>query len=664
MIEHLVDVDLSTGVVLVLDIPSELIRDYVGGLGLAVKYVCDAVSPGIDPLSPENIVTIATGPLSGTVAPTNGRTAVATISPLNGLLGIGNFGGWWGPRLHMAGFLAVRIMGMAATPVYLLIDDDRAELRDASHLWGRDAWETTDLLKREHGDDFSVLSIGQAGENRVKFACPVSDYSHSPSRSTAGGVLGAKRLKAIIVRGTKKVPVANPTAFRHIAKECAERIIERAAPPNGSKAPVGSFYLMVQKSVDCGLLQSKNYQTTGIPQDSDILRTSEIVQAYLTEGSFGYHCLLEKYFGCQVVAEVETGPYAGTKVGGYCYHPTWGTACQIRSYPAMWKCQELCQRYGMDAPGIPIPFAMELYQRGLLTEEQCDGLDLTWGNEAATIDLIHKTAFREGFGDLMAEGGQHLAKVVGNGAEKYSMTTKGVELMAFEPRGGPLKSVLGLMINPRGGDDALTTRDVSLEMLCGWAKEAGWSDEQCVEWLLDYLDMSDEAKRQIFGSPSEAARLGEHNPEGKAAEAAWQSKVTPLFNSLGLCLYSANYYWALGPIRYAKLMTARSGEPVTADQLIAAGERTCNLMRVFLVRAGIRRADDDIPDRFYDEPVDGGLHDGATISRETMQHLLTEYYEHMGWDPATGIPTRAKLLELGLAAPADQLETLTAPTDA
>jgi aldehyde:ferredoxin oxidoreductase len=656
MNEKLIDIDLTRGEVVVGDIPAELLRDYIGGLGLAVKYVYDEIRPGMDALGPDNIIVVAAGPLAGTVAPTNGRTSIATLSPLNGLLGMGNFGGWWGPRLRKAGYMAVRIRGAASKPVYLWIDDELIELRDASHLWGKDAFETTDLLKAEHGDDLSVLAIGQAGENLVKYACPVADYDHSPSRSNTGAVMGIKRFKGIAVRGTKKVPVADDKAFRRVAKESAERLIERAAPPKGSDTSIGRFYEHFALMASCGMFNCKNYQTTLVPDDSDMLRTREAATPHLIVGNpFGYHCLLEKYFGCQVVADVKTGPHAGTKVGGYCYVPTWGTACQLTSYPAMWKCHELTQRYGMDAPGIPIPYAMELYQRGLLSRDDCDGLDLTWGNEATTIELIRKTAFREGFGDLLAEGSLHMAKVIGKGAEKYSMSTKGVEIMAIEPRGGPVKLALGLMVNPRGGDDAQTTREFPLNDICAFGRAAGWSETECVNWLVEWLDMPAETKKQIFGDPPDPDRLRSDNPAGKATEAAWQSKLTPMFNSLGLCLYSATYYWALGPEYYARMMTAYEGEGVTAEHLIEAGERIANLTRAFICKAGIRRKDDDMPARFYDDPVVGGDHDGAVVSRVVMQSLLTEYYERMRWDPATGVPTRAALTDVGLAQAADEL---------
>lgn len=659
MRDRLIDVRLSEAETSIVDIEEELLRDYLGGLGLAVKYVYDAVDPGADALGPDNILVVAAGPLSGTSAPTNGRTSVATVSPLNGLMGVGNFGGSWGPRLRKAGYLALRVTGSAKTPSYVLIDDDRVELQDASHLWGKDAWETEDALKSELGDDISVLAIGQAGENLVKYACPVADYNHSPSRSNAGCVMGAKRLKAIVVRGTGEVRVADPDAFRSAVKESTQRIVDRAAGDPHDERPIGVYYEDFQRMASCGMFQSKNYQSTILPEGSDILRTRETAQQHLVLGDhFGYHCVLEKYFGCQVAADIKDGPYAGTKVGGYCYIPTWGTACQLRSYPAMFKCHELCQRYGLDAPGIPIPFAMELYERGLLTREQCDGLDLSWGNEATTLELIRKIAHREGLGDVLAEGGVHLAREIGQGAKKYSMTTKGVELMAVEPRGGNLKDTLGLMINPRGGDDALTTRGFALEEVYRATGPKEAEDEERMQYFVDSLDMTEDAKRQIFGDPLDPESLHPLNPKGKAATAAWQSKLTPLFDSLGLCLYSANYFCALGPTHYAKLLSAYRGEPVSADQLVREGERVCNLMRAFLVRAGVRREHDDIPDRFYEEPVAGGPHEGTVVSRETMQHLLGEYYRLMRWDPGTGIPTREVLTELGLVNVADQLDRL------
>jgi aldehyde:ferredoxin oxidoreductase len=658
-IGKILDADLSTKRVAVVDLDEEIVRDFIGGTGLGVKILYDEVGPDVDPLSSDNIVVIATGPLSGTSAPANGRTEAITKSPLTGIIGRGTFGGWWGPRLKRAGFEAVVVRGEADRPVYLWIDDEGVEVRSAQHLWGRDTWETADALKGELGNEVSVLSIGQAGENLVRFACPVADYDHAPGRSHTGCVMGAKRLKAIAVRGTKEVPIANPKRFQEAVKDAAKRVVDY--PERGLRMSTGSNYL-VRDAARFEIVPARNFQTGLLPPDSDSWGLPDSAQRHLIveKGYYGYHCPYAQYYGCDLIAVVKEGPYAGLRVGGVCFsYPgwEWGAKCGIKGFPAMWKCRELCNRYGMDQ-ATPIPFAMELFEKGIITREDADGLDLSWGNEPAIQQMIGNIARREGFGDVLAEGSLRAAQKIGKGAENYVLTIKGMEILGTDPRTATWGVNLGNLTCLRGGDDLDTTHAVYDESMPGWAREAGWSEEEYLRWLVDWIDMPREVKEGIFGSPPSIEFLRPYKLEGKAALVKWHGDYTAVYNSLGLCLMPTNYSHAMGPTHFGELYSACTGWETTAAEIMKKGERIFNLMKAYIVREGLTRRDDDWPERFYREPWPTGPLKGRVASREDTDRLLDEYYELRGWERKKGVPTRGKLVELGLDYVAEELTKL------
>ena len=654
--EKILDVNLSTRQAVVVDLDTKVARDFLGGLGLAIKILYDEVGPSVDAFSPHNIIIIAAGVLSGTAAPTNGRTEIMTKSPLTGIIGMGNFGGFWGPRLKLAGFEAVIIRGTCDSPVYLWIEDGLAKVKSAEHIWGKDSWETTDVLKEELGDDISVLCIGQAGENLVRFACPVVDYSHAPGRSHAGCVMGAKKLKAMAVRGTKEITVAAPEKFREAVREATGRIV--SYPERGERLKVGSNFL-VKGAAESGRLPVRNFQTGVLPPDSDIWHLPQAAQEHLTVGpEYGYHCPMAKYYGCDLMTDIKTGRYAGLKLGGVSFSLPgyeWGAKCGIRSYPAMWKCRELCQRYGMDQSG-PIPFAMELFQKGIITKEDTDGVELKWGDEDAVIKMLGKIAYREGFGDILAEGSVRAAQKIGRGAEKYVLTIKDMEVQYLDPRIASPAMNLGNLAGPRG-DDINTTHGI-YETFPAWARKAGWSQEEYLRWFVDRFDMFEDVKREIFGVPPRLDALDVHTLEGKAALTKWHGDLTSVYDSLGLCMMAGNVWTALGPTHFAKLYSAYTGWYITPLELMKTGERIFNLMKAYIVREGLTRKDDDWPVRFYQEAVPEGPAKGALLSKDKMNRLLDEYYELRGWDKKVGVPTKGKLIELGLDYVADELSKL------
>lgn len=659
-IHNILEVDLASKECLVLPMEEKLLKDYIGGLGLGMKILYDEVGPNVDPLGPENIIVIAPGPLSGTDAPTNGRTEIVTKSPLTGIIGIGNFGGTWGAKLKKAGFDAILIRNDADAPVYLWIDDGNVQLRSAGHLWGKDSWQTTDILSEELGTDVGVLAIGQAGENLVKFACPIVDRDHAPGRSHAGCVMGVKKLKAIAVKGTKEVFIAEPEKFKAAIREASLRIEEYPEGAIEERRRLSSATKSTPLALN-GTLPCMNFQKTQLSPTSDMWRSAEVTLENSTLDGFPYcgHCVMAPYFGCNLRPDIKRGPYTGLDVGGIGFSLPWRYyigLCGIESNFEMVKCRELCQRYGMDMVN-PAPFAIELFQRGIIDSKDLDGLELNWGNGLAVIELLGKIAFREGIGDLLAEGSAKAAEKIGRGAEKYVMTQKNMEIMFIDPRLSGWGMILGNTVGLRGGDD-LTSTHVLPEGYPDWAVQLGWTKDQFMQWYVDYFDMFPEVKDRIFGSPRRNDFFQRGEMAGKAEWVIWLEKLHAVFNSLGLCSLPASCWLPLGPTHYAKLYSACTGWETTPRELMMIGDRIVNLMKCYLVREGLTSRDDCWPRRFYEEPIPDGPHKGSMLDEAKLNRIIQEYYELHGWEKDSSVPTKDKLSELGLHGAAEELERL------
>lgn len=651
----ILEVNLYTSECETAEIGEEVVRGFLGGLGLGMKILYDEVGPDVDAMSPDNVLVVAPGLLSGTSAPANGRTEIIAKSPRTGSVGVGNFGGWWGPRLKHAGLDAVVIRGASEKPVYLWINDGRAELKDAENLWGKDTFVTSHILKQELGNDVSVLAIGQAGENLVKFACPVADNEHAPGGSAAGCVMGVKKLKAIAVRGTGKVHFANPKKLGEIVLEIEKRL--NSYPDKGLRPRVGSN-LIIKDVAKVGSVAYKHYQGGMLPENSDIWRVPDVVIENSTiEGpDYGYHCPMAKHYGCNLRTNITRGPYTGLiGFGGVAFSQpeyTFGVECGLTSWGAIWKCRELANRYGMDEDNI-VSFAMELYEKGILTREDTGGLDLSWGNEYAVMELMGKIAYREGIGDILAEGSVSAAATIGKGAEKYILVVKGKELTSyFDPRIQIWGWNLGYAVGPRGDD--LNTTHVFEDVFPSWAQNLSWSPEQYLNWCLEYIDMPEEVKKGIYGDPPNVKSIMMGNTFGRAMRVTWFQKLHSIFDSLGLCLFPGSTWTAMGPTHYAGLLSAFTGWKISPYDIIETGDRIFHLLKAYAVREGFNRKDDDWPEKFYKEPIPEGSFKGSLLSREKMESILDEYYEVNGWDK-NGIPTRGKLTKIGLDFIVDDL---------
>lgn len=633
-------IDLSKEKIETTDTNPEMARQFIGGMGYSAKTLYDEVGTNVEPLGPENIIIFAPGALTGTHAPASARVEITTKSPLTGIIGTGNTGGYWGVALKRAGYDAIIIRGGGENAKYLAIDDNQVELRDARHLWGKDTKEVTDFLKKEMGEFdnrfVSVMSIGVAGENQVRYACPVNDYYHVAGRGHAGAVMGVKRLKAIVVRGRGRIEVARPEEFGVAARESRDRI--QANPIHVDFMKTGSLW-GAQSYQNWGCVPGKNYQTGVLPRYIET-RGKDVAMKYITkpEGA----C-----FGCPMpcfnLAEVKEGKYAGLKVSSGTFVSsinTWGGNCAVEQLPAIYKCKEMCHLLGMDygsAAGT-IAFSMELYQRGIISEKDTDGLKLNWGDDEVILKMLEKIAHREGFGNLLAEGSSRAAKIIGKGSDRYSMSIKGLEMMWADPRGVSKGWAFGYLTSPRGGENMKSTH--------------GRMDLYDSRWGPQEYDMFPEMKRAIYGEPPYVSPF---SWEGKAAMTKWFEDLCSALNALGMCIFPATSILAIGPTHLSRLFSAATGWDISPQEIMKIGERVFTVLKAYGVREGLTRKDDDWPERFYDEPMPEGPAEGVTISRKLMAEKLREYYRLRGWDEGTGVPSFRKLIELELKDIADDL---------
>ena len=630
----ILDVDLTTRRIEKRDLAAEFAEEFIGGMGFGSRMLYEEVGTEVDPLGPKNIIIFAIGPLTGTSTPCSGRTEVTTKSPLTGSIGTGNTGGHWGARLKHAGFDLLVVRGQAEEPCYIWINDNSVEIRGASRLWGKETGLTGDILKGELGageeSGISVLAIGQAGQNLVRYACPVNDLHHVAARSGAGAVMGAKKLKAIAVRGTGSVPIARPDAFQAAVREARDRLL---AADRAGKMPGASIDIRIQ-DFEKGCLPAKNYQTGILPRWVET-RSAAVAKQYIT-GVESTCCRCP--IPCFNLAEVKDGRYAGTKVArgtmpGVVFN--FGALCAIDNLPGIWKCKEMCQRFGMDyeSAGACLAFAMELFQRGIITKLDTDGLDLSWGNEESLIEMLRKIAYREGFGSILADGSLRAAKEIGRGSEKYAFTIKGMEMtMMPDPRAGTRRGWLfGFLTNPRGGDNVKNTHF--------------YAERHNPSWWVDQFDMFDEVKKKVYAMPPEKVA---ETWQGKAMMGRWFEDLYSICNALGFCFFTVGSRLAWGPTYISRLFSACTGRDTTPREMMFLGEKVFTLLKAYTIREGFTRKNDTWPERFYTEPMPEGPAMGGLLSREEVEHVLDEYYELREWDKATGLPTAKKLNALGL----------------
>ncbi len=599
-------VNLTDGTIKEEKISDEVLKMFIGGRGLGVKILYDELKPGVDPLSPENKIVILTGPLTGTAAPSSGRWCSVTKSPLTGTIHDSHSGGYFGPELKFAGFDGVIIEGASEKPVYLWIHDGEAELRDASHLWGKDTHDTTDMICKELGDEkIKVACIGPAGENLVKIACIINDKHRAAGRGGHGAVLGSKKLKAIAVRGTQRVPITSEEAFREAVRRALDKIKESAV--TSQSLPAYGTAVLVNIINEQGLFPTRNFQTGVFPTASRISGET-MAETILVKKKPCWGCPI----ACGRVTKVPPwSPYSGEGEGPE-YETIWafGAQCGVDNLEAIAKANYLCNELGLDtiSMGHVIGTAMELYEKGYIKPEQTRGVDLKFGNVEAIVELTWRTAYRSGLGNDLAEGSRRLAEKYG--APELSMDVKGQELPAYDPRGAQGHG-LGYATSNRGG--------------CH---------------LRAYMIAA-----EILGIPE---KLDPLTTEGKAK---WVITFQDLFatcDSLVLCKFVT---FAFGAEEFADMLSAATGWNLTADDVMKIGERIYNLERAFNIREGFKGRDEDtLPKRLLEEPMPEGPVKGYVVK---LNEMLDEYYNLRGWKD--GVPTKDKLKELGLDKAADEI---------
>nr|HID58304.1 aldehyde ferredoxin oxidoreductase [Desulfobacterales bacterium] len=606
----------------------ELVRNYIGSIGINSKLAYDLIAPGIDPLSPENYLIFGTGPLGGTVAPGCSRSDVTSKSPLTNLFGSANSGDSIALMLKFAGYDHLVISGRAETPVYLKVNDDDVEICDASYLWGKDVWETTDILWAELGGDYWVNCIGTAGENLVRYAASVTNKHSFYSRTGMGTVMGSKNLKAIAARGSKGVAVADQKAFLKIVDEIVEKI--KNSPATQLWRDLG-FVVAFPAYSEYGLFERYNY-AEGF---------SDLVKDFSKEDYKG-HVVKRNYacpscpVGCRQVVEIKDGTYPGlnyrvaalgSQVG---YHNQAG----VENWDELVRCVELENRYGIDSNSLAgcVGFAIELYKRGIITKHDTDGMELDWGGET-TQGLIEKIVRREGIGDILANGVKAAAAKFGPEAERLAGHIKGLE-MALGVRGRLSTENFGEFTNPRGGH---LERSPSLTFIPRKPKA--------------FPPFS-----RGIGVPEDRIEKVCDGPEGFNVSrlTKWVEDYNTVLVSMGVC-HRTPITQHLNLKIITELYRATTGIDIETTELRQAGERIWNLQRAFNQREGADRKDDMPPWRALNESITIGDKDYPPITEKKANKLLDEYYDERGWNIKDGTISKEKLDELGLTHIASDL---------
>jgi aldehyde:ferredoxin oxidoreductase len=622
-------VDLTRGKIVELPLRKEWARYYIGGSGMAARILYDEVTPEVEPLSPENLLIFATGPVTGTIYPPSGRYCVVTRAPLTGIWGEAHSGGYFGPELKYAGYDLLVIQGRSEKPVYLAIDDGRAELRSAEGLWGRTTSETTDMIEEEFGDPgVRVACIGKAGERLVKFACIINDRARAAGRTGVGAVMGSKRLKAVAVRGNGDVEVADFDRVWELAEEAHERYTRG----EWGKASHDALYRygtpgLVAWENEIGRLPTKGHYT-GVFEYADEIGPDRFEREFIVHRRACMNCRIQ----CKKVSQVRSGPYAGTLSEGPEYETivAFGSNCLVRDFPAIMRANLLCNLHGMDtiSCGGTVSFAMECFERGVLTEREL-GMPLRWGDGDAMVRLVEMIASREGIGDVLAEGVREAARRIGKGSERWAIHVKGLEVSGQD---GRAHQSVGL------------THAISV---IGGAHLRALSS-------LDELDYRETIAKR-YGE-EKAKDLGDRlSTKYKGMLIKDVEDLYAVVDSLITCKYGTMWPPAFYFDDYARILPAVTGiqEFSRVEEVRAAAERIVNLKRAFNARLGLDRKDDTLPDRFLKEPMPDGPAKGMVVN---LKPMLDEYYAERGWDVETGLQRRETLEKLGLEDVADDLE--------
>ena len=629
-------IDLTTGDIDIKPIPLEVRRKFLGGRGLDAYLLYNYTEKGCDPLGPDNALIISGGILTATCASATARTHIMAKSPLTGLLGSANMGGFFAPELAWAGFHHLVIKGKAEKPVYLFIHNGRIDIRDATHLWGKTTTDSQWAIRNELGDEeIKSCVIGPAGENRVRYANVMTGIKNAAGRSGMGCVMGAKNLKAVSVRGTLDIKIAHPMEALEYNKRFIDQIT--SAKVNQTQGTLGTPFIWGATN-SWGGLRTRNFQYNQCEYADDI--EPERIDEIATETIGPHH--MTGCFGCQVHCraqyKIPSGPYAGKYDEGpeYTSQGAFGAEPDCRSAVTVLTGNHLVNQYGVDnlEIGSIISWAMELYEKGILTAKETDGLDLSWGNDEAVLEMVHRICTREGWlGDTLADGGIPAAEKIGKDAFDYLIQVKGMNNLHSDERATPALA-LNVATASRGSDH-LRSRPA-----------------------IDLYHLPEPVLRKIYGNPVpyDGPLSSEHvEYEGKPWQVFWQENCYMAVDCLGICKYHTVFLGATLPNfeDWPKVIQLNTGLEFTPTELWTVAER-CNMIeRLFNLREGLTRRDlkkgDMLNHRYFDEPCRRGAPDvvGRRIDREKFEKMIDEFYEHKGLDP-DGNPKPETLERLGL----------------
>jgi aldehyde:ferredoxin oxidoreductase len=604
----LLDVDLTSGRTREFGISAAMAKKYLGGRGLGARLLFDLLPPKTDPLSPENILIFLTGPLTGSMVPGSSKFVVVTKSPLTYGWCDSYSSGRISIELKKAGYDGIVIRGKSNSPCYLKIDDRGVEIREADWIWGKDSFVAEKTLKELEGNGSAgVSSIGPAGENLCSYACINSDYYRQAARCGVGAVMGSKRLKAIVVRGTKNVEFHDHKRIIELNRENYQRAKVSQVFQARSKYGTPLTLNFTHKG---GILPTKNFQYGTWEQ---ALGKIDSVGVYKSVKS--HKACQSCFVHCSLITEAADGKYKGTTVEGPEYETIgmFGSNLLIDSLPTIIQANVLCDKLGLDtiSAGNVIGFIMECFEKGHLTGKQTEGLELNFGDDEACLAAIELIAYRRGFGEIMSQGVRAAALQIGGNSDRFAMQVKGLEFPAYDPRGA-FGSGLSYAVSPRGA-----------------CHRRAWPP----------------AKEILGGYPPYTA-------EGKGEMIRDLYTDNCIFHSLLVCDMPAKFI-PLTLDNYANYYQAATGEAISQDDFLAMAGRTETLIRMFNNREGFTRADDTLPQRTLREPLPDGPGKGQCIGEENLSRMIDDFYSCQGWD-AAGVPTEATLQKYELGTDMDK----------
>ncbi len=613
-------VDLTNKKIGEKPISDEMVEKYLGSRGISAKILWDGTDRNTEPLGADNILIFSAGTLTGTFAPSSGRVTITTKSPATNMYLKSSTGGHWGSKLKYAGYDILVVKGKSKKPAYIFIDNKEVSIRDADHLWGKDVRETTEKIKEELGDQhIQVACIGPAGEKKVLFSAIMFTTYHAASRGGAGAVMGSKNLKAVAVRGINGLKVANPVKFKESSMRCRELLMNDSMYPSTSKFGTSGSLMWVNQE---GLIGTRNFRD-GPFDKASYLTGQYLVEAGYLKGRIGCESCV---FGCHRYTEWKDGFSGGPE---YETLASLGCGLCIGDTEAVLKGNELCNIYGLDtiSTGGVIQWAIESFERGAFTEEDTSGVILNWSDSSVMLELIKEIAFREGIGDLLAEGTKRASEKLGKDSYKWAVQARGLEQSRADTRSAK-GYALAFALNPRGPDHLHTE--------C--SAEFGGTPEGI------------ERIKKITGSEKYAVPyITEKRPE----IVQWHEDCYAATDALGFCAFATTAAYSLTPADMAKIFSYATGINMDENKLMKAGARIVTLEQCYNIKLGKTREWHVLPYRLMNEksPVEAG----STNTKEEIDGMLDEYFELRKWDKKTSYPYLETLNSLNLEEIGDEL---------